>query len=74
MVSIRKITTESIKLVLVVEQFGASSNLNIPIPTYRKCHFLSFFLYTSSLRHTTKSKPIISNSMLFTLPAAQVMA
>ena len=44
-----KITTESIKLILDVEQFDMSSNLIIPTLDVQKCHF-SFF-YVSSLSH-----------------------
>ena len=40
-----KITTESIKPVLDVEQFGTSSNSIVPILTYRKCHlFLNILI------------------------------
>ena len=44
------ITTESIKLVLDVEQFGASSDLIVPTYDVQKMSF-SFFFYASSLRH-----------------------
>ena len=85
-----KITTESIKLILDVEQFGASSDLIVPACGIQKASFSFFFFYASllklsmnsiemplsifSLEFIMKSKTSINNSMLFALPAAQVLA
>ena len=82
-----KIATESIKFILDAEQSGASSDLIVPTRDVQK---VSFSFYASSLRHsidsteipssifslhfTIKSKTSINNSMLFALPAAQVLA
>ena len=40
-----KITTDSMKLVLDVEQFGASSDLIVPIPDVQKVSYLSSFTH-----------------------------
>ena len=72
--SLYKITTESIKLVLDVEQFGAGSTLIVPTYNVQKVSFSFFWNAIDNLKFTTKSKTSINNSMLFALPAAQVLA
>ena len=47
-----KITTESIKLILDVEQFGVSSNLIIPTHDVHKVSFSSFFILLQILIKT----------------------
>ena len=56
-----KITTESIKLILDVEQFGVSSDLIVPTGNVQKVSFPFFFFYASSLRHSMDSTEIPSS-------------
>ena len=53
-----KITTESIKLVLKVEQFGGSNDLIIPTPNIQK---VLYFFYVSSLRYSMDSTEMSLN-------------
>ena len=50
-----KINAESIRLVLDVEQFGASSDLIVPTPNVQKLKKCQFFFYASLLRYSMDS-------------------
>ena len=81
-----KITKSIKKFILDVEPFVVSNDYIIPTPMYRSV----IFFYASSFRHsmdstempwsifslkfTIKSKTSFNTSMLFALPAAQVLA
>ena len=53
------VITESIKLVLGVEQFGKSSDLSVILEDVQQVSYFHFlFLYASTLRHSMHSTEI----------------